>query len=219
MAISKDRILYSDDHLLIVNKLPQELVVAAEGEGKLPLVDFLRKDYPGIRVLHRLDFGTSGCLAFARSKEAAETVKESKFAGWKKTYRALLGGRMERREGTLTKPLPSRGEGGDLVPATTHYRAVKTFKFVTDVEATIDTGRKHQIRRHFASIGHALLLDPLYGDKKRDKAFMKAFGYRRFFLHAWKLSLPHPVIAGKTVSVTAPLPAAYVEALQRLEQR
>lgn len=215
MALNRTRILYEDEHLLIINKLPQELVVAAEGEGKLPLADFLRKDYPGIRVLHRLDFGTSGCVAFARTKEAAEFVKETKFNGWTKTYRAILQGRMERRVGELTKPLPAR-QGGELIPAKTTYRTTRVFRDATDVEAIIDTGRKHQIRRHFASIGHPLALDPLYGDKKKDKTFAKRYGYKRFFLHAWKLSLPHP-ITGKHISVIAPLPEAYMQALGRLD--
>lgn len=214
MPINRDRILYEDEHLIVVNKLAGELVVAAAGEGKLPLYDFLHKDYPGLRVLHRLDFGTSGAIVFAKSAEVVRLVRESKFAGWKKVYRALVAGYMKRSQGTISKPLAARTHD-DLVPAVTHYRVIKAFDYATFVEASIDTGRKHQIRQHLKSIGHPLLLDPLFGDAKADKGFKKHFPYRRFFLHAAALSFPHP-ITGKTVAVTVPLPAAFNDVLQRL---
>ena len=85
MPIARDRILYEDEHLLAVNKLSGELVVKGSGKmEKLPLFDFLKKEYPGLRALHRLDLETSGVILFARTKEAYEKVMETKFAGWKK---------------------------------------------------------------------------------------------------------------------------------------
>lgn len=215
VPIHSDRILYEDAHLLIVNKLPSELVVAASGEGKLPLFDFLKKDYPGLRVLHRLDFGTSGVIAFARSAEVVAKVRISKFGGWKKYYHALVAGRMTRREGTIRKPLRARTHEG-MVEAVTHYAVLATFRDATYVEARIETGRKHQIRQHFAGIGHPLLLDPLYGDKKADRAFARRFHYHRFFLHASSLTLLHP-ITGEIVRVAAPLPKVFAEAVERLQ--
>ena len=217
MALHKDRILYVDDDILIVNKLPHELAVAASGQGKLPLVDFLRKDYPGIRVLHRLDFGTSGVIAFARNAEVVRRVRESKFAGWVKTYHALVAGKMQQRSGTITRKLPARSGEVD-VEAITHYRTLLLSPDATYVEVRIDTGRKHQIRQHFAMIGHPLLLDPLYGDKKKDKTFIRKYGYRRFFLHAHTLELPHPM-TGKVIRASAPLPQAFREAVDRLRAR
>lgn len=217
VGINTDRILYEDEHLLAVNKLPSELVVAAEGEGKLPLFDFLKKSYPGLRVLHRLDFGTSGVVLFARTKEAAEKVKDSKFEGWTKTYRALVAGYVQQKTGTIDRKLPAREQDVD-VPAVTRYRVLRGFPEATFVEAVIETGRKHQIRQHFAAIGHPLVLDPLYGDRKKDKGFAKRVPYRKFFLHAYRLELPHP-ITGKMLSIQAPLPQAFEKAIDILAGR
>ena len=214
MPIARDRILYDDDHLLVVNKLARELAVEAGGEGKASLHEFLRKQYPGLRPLHRLDFGTSGVMAFGKTKEVAEKVRDTKLKGWKKTYVALVAGHMTRASGTIEKQLKARTHEGD-VPAVSHYHVLQAFPFTTFVEVTIDTGRKHQIRQHLASIGHPLLCDPLYGNEKADRNFTKHYGYRHFFLHAAKLSLPHPA-TGKLLHLQAPLPRAFQEAVSRL---
>jgi RluA family pseudouridine synthase len=213
------RILFGDDHLLIVHKLSGELAVAAEekqrgGSGKESLYDFLRKDYPGLRVVHRLDYATSGALVFARSAEALKAIRDAKFMGWRKTYHALIAGNIREKNGTIRKDLPARTQEL-LVPAVTHYRVLAVFPGVSYVEACIETGRKHQIRQHFAAIGHPLLLDPLYGDKKADVAFQRKFRYRRFFLHAAELSFPHPV-TGEEISIKAPLPPAFEDVLKTL---
>ena len=91
LVIDPRRILYRDEHLLIVNKLAGELVVKASGQGKLPLYDYLHEKEPGLRVVHRLDYATSGVLVFARTAEALRVIRDSKFEGWKKTYRAQIG--------------------------------------------------------------------------------------------------------------------------------
>lgn len=216
MAIAPGRILFEDEHLLVVQKLARELAVAADGEGKLSLHDFLRKQYPGLRVLHRLDFGTSGAIAFAKTAEVAEYVRRSKFSGWKKTYLALAAGRIERRSGTIDTPLKARTID-EAVPAVSHYRVVEAFPYATLVEVDIDTGRKHQIRQHLAAIGHPLLCDPLYGNAKADRAFSKQTGFRHFFLHALRLSFPHPML-GVRVEVTAPPPKAFEHVVERLKR-
>lgn len=216
-TISPDRILFEDEHLLVVNKLGGELVVAASGEGaKEPLYDFLHKTHPGLRVVHRLDFATSGVLMFAKNAEVARKIRESKFAGWRKTYRTLVAGKVVPITGTITKKLPAR-TSEDLVPAVTHYRALVTFPHATFIELEIETGRKHQIRQHMKSIGHPLLLDPLYGDPRIDRAFKRHHKYRRFFLHAYALVFLHPM-TGKSQRVTAPLPKAFEEVLEELRR-
>lgn len=213
-SINADRILYEDDALLIVNKLAGELVVAADGEGKMPLYDFLHKDRPGLRVVHRLDFGTSGVLVFAKNAEVVAKIRESKFKGWKKTYRTIVAKPMPNKVGTIKHKLPARTKD-ELVDATSHYRVIETFQHTTYVEIDIDTGRKHQIRRHMQFIGHPLILDPLYGDPRLDRAFKKHHKYRRMFLHASRLSFPHPV-TGQIVTVNAPLPKSFEEVLGEL---
>ena len=224
MPINKDRILFEDPHFLAVHKLSGELVVKGKGEvGKLPLLDFLKKEFPGLRPVSRLDFETSGVVLFARTKQAMEASlaalkaadKDEKKA-WSKVYRTLVMGRLEKKEGDLRFPLPSRMGTGN-VPAHTHYKILELFGNSTYVEALITTGRHHQIRKHFSKIGHALVLDKLYGNAKYNRVFTLEFGYRRFFLHAYALSFPHP-ITGEQIHVEAPLPLPFVQALKRLRE-
>lgn len=217
------RILYCDEHLLGVNKLSGELVVKGAGEvGKLPLLDFLKKDYPGLQTLHRLDFETSGVVLFARNKKVAATVKESKFSGWKKVYRTLIVGR-PKISGIIEIPLSVRNQhkchgekniarGDTKVPAVTRYKVLKFLGDISYVECEIEMGRHHQIRSHFAMIGHPIILDDVYGDRKFNQRCTRATGYRRFFLHAYSLDLPHPV-TGEKIYIEAPLPRAFEEVL------
>ncbi len=213
MSLYAERILYRDDHLLAVNKLAGELVVAGAGTSdRLSLLDFLRKDFPGLRPLHRLDFETSGVVLFARSKKAFEAVRASKFAGWRKVYLTLVEGR-PRPHGEIRSPLPSRGEGD--VPALTRYKVLDQFANSAFVEAEIATGRHHQIRKHFQAISHPLVLDQIYGHKGYNRVFTQEFKYRQFFLHASLLELPHPV-TGKPLKIEAPLPKPFESVLKRL---
>lgn len=217
MPISDDRILYRDDHLLVVSKRAGELVVAADGEGPAPLYDFLHKTEPGLRVVHRLDFGTSGIVVFARTGNAARVIRDTRFAGWVKTYIALVHGVPEPKTGTIRKALKARTKDV-AVPAVTHYSVRENFGKYAVLELRIDTGRKHQIRQHCASLHHPLVLDPLYGDPRRDRPFKQKNKYRRLFLHAWKLELPHP-ITGEKLKIEAPLPVAFHECLAKLRAR
>lgn len=214
-SINPGRILYEDEHLLVVNKLAGELVVAAPDAGdKEPLYDFLHKSYPGLRVVHRLDYATSGVIVFAKGADVVRAIRETKFKGWIKTYRTLVAGRMKNKSGTISRKLPARTRS-ELVDAVTHYRVLDLFARATFVEVEIDTGRKHQIRQHLAFIGHPLLLDAVYGDPRVDRAFKRRHKYRRFFLHAAKLTFPHPV-TGTTLTIAAPLPKAFEQVIQAL---
>ncbi len=215
MVIDRRRILHCDDHLLAVNKLSGELVVAGAGRSdKLALLDFLRKEYPGLKALHRLDFETSGVVLFARTRQVADAVLGSKFRGWEKTYRTLVARRMRRQSGDIRTPLPARGQG--MVPAVTTYRVLEIFANSTYLEADMQTGRHHQIRRHFSSIGHPLLLDQEYGNSAINKVFTREFKLRRFFLHAAKIVLPHP-ITGERLVIEAPLPRMFEQVLKLLQ--
>ncbi|MDD5623795.1 MAG: pseudouridine synthase [Candidatus Peribacteraceae bacterium] len=214
MPPAAERILFCDASLLAVNKLSGELVVRGKGEGeKLPLLDFLKQSYPGLWPLHRLDFETSGVVVFARTRAAFAQVMATKFRGWKKIYRTLVMGRIERTHGTIRIPLPAR-EGGK-VEAVTHYRILDRFANSTFLEAEIETGRHHQIRRHFAAIGHPLVLDHVYGHKRFNGVFTQEFHLRRFFLHAFSVDCPHPV-TGESLHIEAPMPRAFEDLLQRL---
>lgn len=214
MPIAPERILYEDDSLLAVNKLSGELVVRGKGRvDKLPLLDFLKKDRSGLKALHRLDFETSGVVLFAKTKEVEEQILSSKFRGWRKTYRTLVMGRILRENGVIRIPLPARGKG--TVEATTRYHVLERFAHSSYVEAEIETGRYHQIRRHFAEMRHPLVLDTVYGHKKFNSLFTQEFRLREFFLHAFSLCLPHPV-TGKELCIEAPLPRPFQQVLKRL---
>ncbi len=216
MSISPDRILYCDHALLAVNKLAGELVVKGSGKvQKLPLLDFLKKDYPGIHPLNRLDYETTGIVLFARNKKILADALSTKFKGWTKTYRTIVAGRLPKDRGEITMPLPARTKGEGDISATTRYKVLQRFENSTFIEVEIDTGRHHQIRRHFAMIHHPLVLDDIYGEGKLNQKFSKATGYRRFFLHAWKVTLPHPV-TGKETQIEAPMPGNFEEVLERL---
>ena len=216
MPISRDRILYSDDALLAVNKLSGELVVKGSGKvQKLPLLDFLKKEYSGIHPLNRLDFETSGIVLFARTKKVLADALESKFTGWTKIYRTIVAGRIDRDKSQITIPLPARNKSEGNIPALTRYTVLERFANASYIEAEIETGRHHQIRKHFAMIKYPLVLDDEYGDEKYNRSFTKLTGFRRFFLHAWKVVLPHPM-TGKEITIEAALPRPFEEVLKKL---
>jgi 23S rRNA pseudouridine955/2504/2580 synthase len=217
MPIDSHRILFQDDHFLAVNKRSGELVVRGSGKTeKLPLFDFLKRGIPELQVLHRLDFETSGIVVFAKTKAIQAVILNTKFDQWKKLYKALVMGRFDRSSGVIRHSLPSR-ESKEMIPAKTRYRVIERFANSSFVEAEIETGRRHQIRQHFAKIEHPLALDQVYGHEKFNRLFTHELGYRKFFLHASGLSFPHP-ITGETVSIEAPVPRAFEEVLARLRE-
>ena len=217
MPIAKDRILFEDQWLLAVSKLAGELVVQGKGRlDKLPLLDFLRKDHPGLLAIHRLDFETSGVVVFAKSKGVLGTILAAKFAGWKKEYVALALGVLKRTEGTITFPLPARsGEG--KVAAETSYVVQEAIGPVSVLRVTIERGQRHQIRRHLSMIGHPLILDDVYGIAKANKEFGKFLKLQRFFLHASRITFPHPM-TGKQIEIVCPMPKTFGVVLEKMRR-
>lgn len=215
MPVYHDRILYEDEHLLAVAKRARELVVRGSGKlQKLPLLDYLKKEYPELQPLHRLDFETSGVVLFSKTPECQKAVVDSKHEGWVKTYHTLVMGRIHRQRGMIKKSLPAR-KGKAKIDAKTSYEVLDRFANSSFVEVEIETGRHHQIRRHFSLIGHPLALDTEYGHKKFNSIFTREFGYRDFFLHASSLSLPHP-ITGEQLTIEAPMPKTLRQILKIL---
>ncbi len=217
MPITKDRILFEDQWLLAVSKLGGELVVRGKGRlDKLPLLDFLKKDYPSLLAIHRLDFETSGVVVFAKSKSVLAKIIETKFEGWKKRYVAIVLGTPKKPENTIDYRLPARsGEG--KVEALTHYKVRETIGPVCLVDLEIERGQKHQIRKHMAMIMHPLILDQVYGIPKANKEFEKFLKLKRFFLHASSVTFPHPVTE-KEITVSAPLPPAFEATVKKMKK-
>lgn len=217
MPIDRKRILYEDQHLLAVLKLGGELVVKGKGKmQKLPLLDFLRKEYPSLLAIHRLDFETSGVVLFAKSSNVLKKIVDSKFAGWKKVYAALVFGVPRQPKGVVNFKLPSRMDNSP-VEARTEYMVREAMGDCSYIELEFERGQRHQIRKHMSMIRHPLLLDTEYGDQKTNWMFQRRLKCVRFFLHAERVEFPHP-ITGEKVVISAKLPISFVKAIERLRR-
>jgi 23S rRNA pseudouridine1911/1915/1917 synthase len=232
--VAEDRPLevrYEDDRLLVVAK-PAGLVVHP-GPGHLTgtLVNALlgragtslsagggAADRPGI--VHRLDKDTSGLLLVAKD-DATHLALTRDLAAHRveRRYLALVQGRLPAATGTVDAPVGRHPrdrkrmavvDGGRR--AVTHWRVLETFPAVELVEATLETGRTHQVRVHLASLRHPLVGDRTYG---ADPTLAARLGVGRPFLHAWRLAFTHPA-TGQRVELTEPLPDDLQGVLDRL---
>jgi 23S rRNA pseudouridine1911/1915/1917 synthase len=215
-------IVHVDEWLAVVDKPAGLVVHAAPGHQGKTLVDALREllgggedpERPGI--VHRLDKDTSGLMLVARGEEAHRRLAaQIKAHEVRRTYLALVEGRPKSRSGTIDAPLgrdyraPARRAVGGRGPreARTHFTVLETLLADSLVEARLETGRTHQIRAHFAAIGHPVAGDPQYGHAGR-------YGLSRQFLHSARLGFRHP-FTEEEMEFTSPLPADLSQALER----
>jgi 23S rRNA pseudouridine1911/1915/1917 synthase len=214
------RIVHLDQALAVVEKPAGMVVHPAPSHRGTTMVDELgdllgggaEAQRPGI--VHRLDRGTSGLLVVARDDAAhaalQEQVRERRV---ERLYLALAGGRLASRTGTIDAPIGRAAKqrhrmavsGAASRQARTHFEVLELLTAETYLEARLETGRTHQIRAHFAAIGHPLTGDVTYGGEAR-------YGLGRQFLHAHRLSFTHPV-SGEALSFSSELPADLVAAL------
>jgi 23S rRNA pseudouridine1911/1915/1917 synthase len=228
-------VLYSDERLVAVAKPPGislatprraphaavMRLVAALSEAERTLHGL---DAETLRLVHRLDVGTSGVVLLARDADAHRELAAA-FAARRvdKAYLALVWGRPRPPAGSFDQPLaPDRRDrrrmrvepGGRA--AVTDYETVGRGAHVSLLRLTPHTGRTHQLRVHLASAGHPIVGDDLYGGPRhrgvRDPALRGALDPGRPLLHAWRLVLP-PALATPGLIVTAPLPADLCAAL------
>jgi len=186
-------VVYEDEALLVLNK-PAGIAVH-EGRTvrkKDSLLGMLEASYRerGIKpeLVHRLDKYTSGLLLVAKNSRTAEELeKVFETREVEKEYLCLVVGRLANNTGQIDFPLP--GREGNPVRALTRYRAIKKFSDTTLVRVAIETGRLHQIRLHFAKLGHPVVLDDQHGDFAFNRRFRREYGLKRQFLHAEKLRL------------------------------
>jgi len=220
------RILHEDKDLLCLNK-PAGIAVhpgtkRKQGQTLIDLVQSYLK--PGKDVsfrpalVHRLDLETSGVILVAKTGLALrELNRQIRERAMHKVYLALVAGRLPHEFGEFRESLirVSDSERGGKVriatesdrgeSAVTRYRIRERLGDYTLVTVSIETGRTHQIRVHFASNHHPVAGDRDYGDAEVNRLLEKATGLRRQFLHASELGFHHPA-TDRPVSITAPLP-------------
>ncbi|MBX9705855.1 MAG: RluA family pseudouridine synthase [Gammaproteobacteria bacterium] len=203
VELLKQRILYEDDTLIVLNK-PSGLAVHGGSGVSLGVVEALRTLYPKLELglVHRLDRDTSGCLMIAKKRSTLRALHEQMREGTvKKIYACLLQGRLAREKITVDKALRkyelSSGErmvtvdDGEGKASKTIFYRVQQYPDACLVKAELKTGRTHQIRVHSASIGHPVAGDDKYGNKEFNKA-MRQKGLKRLFLHAAELTFTLP---------------------------
>ena len=171
-------------------------------------------------VVSRLDVGTSGLMVLARSERAYSVLKQAfRDKAVDKTYQALVQGHPDPFTGTIDAPIGRHPghewkmaivEGGR--ESITHYETLEAHRTATLVEVRLETGRTHQIRVHFAAIGHPCCGDPLYGS---DPTLARRLGIDRQWLHATRLAFEHPV-EGDRVEFESELPQDLEHALREV---
>ncbi len=168
-------------------------------------------------VVHRLDRETSGVLIFARNREAHRFLNQQFSQRLvSKTYLALLRGAVVDDEGEIREPLREFGSGRVGVDrrlgrgSLTRYEVAERLGGFTLVRAHPLTGRRHQLRAHFYSLGHPIAGDPRYGSAAEQAAFP------RLMLHALSIRLMEA--PGKDVTIEAGLPASFRQAMEALRR-
>ena len=223
-------VVYEDEDVIVVNK-PKGLVVhPAPGHPDGTLVNALLHHCgdslsgvggelrPGI--VHRIDRDTSGLIIAAKNDTAhqglAAQLQDHTLA---RTYRCIVVGRRREEAGTVDAPIgrhPVDRKKMAVVPggrsAVTHWQVLERFPGFTYVECRLETGRTHQIRVHMAHLGHPILGDTVYGNKK------PVPGLQGQCLHAVGLRFLHPR-TGEPVELTCPLPPEFQTQLEKLRAR
>jgi tRNA pseudouridine65 synthase len=223
------QILFQDEHLIAINK-PHGLLVhrspiaadASEFAVQMLRDQIGQKVYP----VHRLDRKTGGVLVFALNEEVNRTMQQAFMTKEvEKTYLAIVRG-FTPENGTIDYPLTSEDRG--VQDAVTHFRTLEHFeipvpfgRFETSryslVEVMPETGRMHQIRKHFAHIFHPIIGDRPYGCNKQNKLFLEKWHMNTMLLHACELKFKHPV-TGMSLSIRAEAQEEFRRVLEIFEK-
>lgn len=221
-------VVYEDSDMLVVNKAPGMVVHPAPGHFTGTLVNALLYHCPDLSgiggvarpgIVHRLDQDTSGLIVVAKSQKAMENLVKA-FASHKhieKTYIAVCHGRPRLDSGRIENLIgrhPVDRKRMAIVQrngksAITNWKVLSTpsasrEKGYSLIECRIETGRTHQIRVHMASLGTPVIGDKQYGKQALDKRLPVVPA--RQMLHAWRLTLWHP-IESRQMTFMAPIPA------------
>ncbi|KRA84381.1 RluA family pseudouridine synthase [Altererythrobacter sp. Root672] len=221
-------VVYEDEHLIVVDKPAGMVVHPAAGNADGTLVNALLHHCAGQLsgiggvarpgIVHRIDKDTSGLLVVAKSDVAHEGLaKQFADHSLERAYLALCNGHPMPPSGTVNERvgrsdanrkkmavLPKDSSRGKH--AVTHYKTLQKMDGCALIECRLETGRTHQVRVHLASIGHALLGDPLYGRaNSKVRPVLQQLGFKRQALHAAVLGFVHPVTSDK-LRFTSDLP-------------
>ncbi|MBT4102690.1 MAG: RluA family pseudouridine synthase [Flavobacteriales bacterium] len=239
-------VIYQDEDVLLVNKRAGMVVHPAHGHYSGTLINGLMhlfanlpgndQERPGL--VHRIDKDTTGILVIARTEQAM-TMLAAQFAdhSCEREYIAIVWGDLAKDEGViegyLGRSLKDRklmavfSDSSQGKHAITHYKVIERFRFATMISCRLETGRTHQIRAHFKSIGHPLFGDPSYGGQNipdkhglpRFKDFMRnSLGILpRQALHAKSLGFMHPS-KGERMRFVTELPEDMLAIIERFRR-
>ncbi len=218
-------VVYQDAHLLVIDKPAGLTVHPAPGHPSGTLVNALLAVVPDLKgiggevrpgIVHRLDKETSGLMVVAKTHQAhLELSRQIKERQVEKGYMALVLGVVTPREGVIDAPIgrnPRHRKKMAVVAggrtARTRYKVLRSSDRYSFVEVMLETGRTHQIRVHFASLGRPLVGDHVYGNRSSL--------IDRQFLHAHLLGFTHPE-TGEWRQFTSPLPTDLRAVLDMVE--
>jgi 23S rRNA pseudouridine955/2504/2580 synthase len=208
-----DAVIFEDKHFLVIDK---PVGIAAHGGSGVShgAIELLRAARPNehLELVHRLDRDTSGVLVLARSRSGLTglqaLIRENTVT---KQYLCLMTGTPRKAKFDVNAPLlKSVMHGGERLvrvddagkPSLTYFKELEQYPNARLMQATLGTGRTHQIRVHAQYAGHPLAGDPKYGDEAANKRF-RAMGLKRMFLHAARMSFD---LDGKNYDFSSPLP-------------
>jgi len=221
------RIIFEDEHLLVVDKPAGLVVHPAAGNADGTLVNALLHRCAGKLsgiggvarpgIVHRIDKDTSGLLVVAKTDVAHEGLARQ-FAAHsvERRYLAIVSGLPKAAQGTVEAALARSAANRKKIAivkdgrgkrAVTHWRKLEALRDAALVECRLETGRTHQVRVHMASIGHPLIGDPTYGrPTKSHRDLLKELDFHRQALHAAELGFSHPVTKAR-LSFDSALPS------------
>ena len=223
-------VVFEDNDVIVINK-PRGMVVhpaAGHPDGTLvnALMHYCGDTLSGIGgekrpgIVHRIDRDTSG-LIIAAKNDAAHLALAAQLADHTlaRTYECLSVGNFRQDSGTVDAPIGrSRSDRKKMAvvaggrPAITHWEVLARYPGVTHLRCRLETGRTHQIRVHLAYIGHPILGDTVYGNRK------PVPGLTGQCLHATGLRFLHPR-TGRPVELTCPRPEEFERMLVKLQKR
>jgi tRNA pseudouridine32 synthase/23S rRNA pseudouridine746 synthase len=199
-------LLYEDDNILAIDK-PAGISSIPERDRFVPSILSILEEQLKTKlfIVHRLDKEVSGCMLFAKTAEAHRRLNEKFFErSVSKTYAAVVVGTLEEKHGVIDRPIRQFGSGRMGVdekqgkPSRTEYEVVERRGETTFINAFPVTGRRHQIRVHFYSIGHPVAGDRRYGEKSIQGTFP------RLLLHARRIQCD--LSGGREIIVESKLP-------------